>query len=62
MRDDINIERWTEYSKLLKEDSIGGLGTREDPSIAAYAFYRKTRVGEGKKAYARMKTRKETKP
>lgn len=41
IRSDNNInKRWKEYfNKLLNEDSIRGLGTREDALLVGHSFY-----------------------
>ena len=50
------------FNKLLNENSIRGLGTREDTSLAGYTFYCKILVAKLKNILARMKTIKATGP
>ena len=54
---DNNIkQKWREYfNKLLNEDFIGGMRTRENTSLAEHAFYCKIREVEVKKALMQVK-------
>lgn len=52
-------ERWIEYfNELFNEDSIGGLKTRENTSLARHTFYRRNRVAKVKKALVKGKLEK----
>lgn len=56
VRDNNIKESWREYfNKLLSEDSIGALGSRENTLLSRHTFYHIIRVAEVKKALARIK-------
>lgn len=62
MREGDFKKRWREYfNKLLNEDSIGGLGSRNDYLLVGHIVYHRIRVVEmrkKKKTLIRLKTRK----
>ena len=61
VKDSNSKERWREYfSKLLNEDHIRDIRTKEDTSIVKHIFFRRIRVVQVRKALKQMKTGKAT--
>ena len=59
MKDNDIKERWREYfSKLLNEDYVGDVGTREETLLEEHTFFRRIKEVEVRKALKQMKTGK----